>query len=399
MNYMLQNYQKNKFIYGFIFCLFSLIVFLEIINHRFEMNDFKVYYLAAKAFFNNEPIYGVQFGLASGYYKYSPVFIIFFSPYLLFSYKIACIVHVIILAFSTIITFISTKNIIQKTTTLGKDQNKYLQIFVILIIINHLFREIHLGNLNMIIVMLFSLGIQQILNGKYRIPGFLIALAIFIKPYLIIVVIPFLFHKKIKFLLSLCFWLCILFIAPIGFFGLNKFVFINKSWIHEIFQHGNYLYSNHTFTSLIRKYVTQNLNNQSHLYFLLALMIIYTIIYFTLLKKYSVISEKNKNYSLVLSCFIILALIPNILITDTEHFLYTTPIILFSIYNLHTKPNSKYVILFIVFSILYGINSTDILGRELSGKFENFGILGIANLGLIATFLFIQYSIKRKNLS
>jgi len=46
------------------------------------MSDFKVYYLAGKAFFKGYPIYGVNFGLTSGYYKYSPVFILLFSCYL-----------------------------------------------------------------------------------------------------------------------------------------------------------------------------------------------------------------------------------------------------------------------------------------------------------------------------
>jgi hypothetical protein len=92
------------------------------------------------------------------------------------------------------------------------------------------------------------------------------------------------------------------------------------------------------------------------------------------------------------------ALLPNILITDTEHFLYSTPIILFTIYYLYTNNNSKYTFIFIIFSIFYGINSPDILGRNLSGKFEEFGILGLANLGLIITFLLIQRNQKKVDL-
>lgn len=390
MKTALQSYQKNKILYWFTFCLFALIVSLEIINHRFEMNDFKVYYLAGKAFFNNQEIYGVQFGLASGYYKYSPVFLLIFSPYLIFGYKTACILHAFILAIATILTLISAKEIYQKLINQSELQNRYLFIFAIFIIVNHLFREIHLGNLNMILVMLICLGIQQILNEKRILPGFFIALAIFIKPYLIILAIPLLFHKKFGFLMSLGAWLGILLIAPITYLGFDKFILMNKHWIHEIFQHGAYLYSNHTFTSLIRHYVTETLNDHSHLYFLISFIFIYTLIYFTLLKKHSVKSEKNNHTLLVFSYFILLALLPNILITDTEHFLYSTPIILFSIYSLESIQNTKLKIAFVVFSILYGINSPDILGKFLSGKFEDLGILGVANLGLIVTFILLQ---------
>jgi hypothetical protein len=104
MQSILENYKKNKVFYWFTLCLFVVIILLEIKNNRFEMSDFKVYYLAGKAFFSGNPIYGVNFGLTSGYYKYSPVFILWVSPYLFFGYKTACIIHGIMLSIATIIS-------------------------------------------------------------------------------------------------------------------------------------------------------------------------------------------------------------------------------------------------------------------------------------------------------
>jgi hypothetical protein len=299
------------------------------------------------------------------------------------------------LSFATIISIVTVKNILQNNIFNQEIRHKYLLLFVILVILNHLFREIHLGNVNMFIVMLLCLGIQKTIDDKHILSGLFIALAIFIKPYLVILALPLLFHKKLKSIWSLGIWSGLLFIAPIVFIGLDKFIQINSQWIHEIFQHGAYLYSNHTFTSLIRRYITLRVNDHSHLYFLIAVIFSYVIIYFISLKKYSAIAEKNNNTTLVFSYFVLFALIPNILITDTEHFLYSTPIILFSIYYLYVNTNSNYTIAFVIFSILYGINSTDILGRELSGKFENYGILGLANLGIIITFLLLQRNQKK----
>jgi hypothetical protein len=398
MHSFLENYKKNKVFYWFTLCLFAVIVLFEIKNGRFEMSDFKVYYLAGKAFFNGNPIYGLNFGLDSGYYKYSPAFILLFSPYLLFGYKTACIIHGFMLSFATIIAIVTAKNILQKTIFFQEIKHKYLLLFVILVIVNHLFREIHLGNVNMFIVMLLCLGIQKTLEEKHLLSGLFIALAIFIKPYLIVLALPLLFHKKMKTIWSLSIWSGLLFILPIVFLGFNAFIELNKQWIHEIFQHGGYSYSNHTFTSLVRKYITLRVNDHSHLYFLISVIFSYVIIYFVSLKKYSAVSEKNNNKTLVFSYLVLLALLPNILITDTEHFLYSTPIILFSIYYLYVNNNLKYTIVFIMFSILYGINSTDILGRDLSGKFEEYGILGLANLGLIITFLLLQRNQKKVDL-
>ncbi len=359
------------------------------------MSDFKVYYLAGKAFFKGYPIYGVNFGLTSGYYKYSPVFILLFSPYLLFGYKTACIIHGFMLYFATIISIVTIKNILQNTIFHQEIRHKYLLLFVILVIVNHLFREIHLGNVNMFIVMLLCLGIQKTLDDKHLLSGLFIGLAVFIKPYLIVLALPLLFHKKTKTFLSLIIWSGFLFIVPIAFLGFGKFIELNKQWIHEIFQHGGYLYSNHSFTSLVRKYITLRVNDHSHLYFLIAVIFIYTVIYFISLKKYSAYSENNNNKTMIFSYFLLLAILPNILITDTEHFLYSTPIILFSIYYLYKNKNAKHTMVFIIFSIFYGINSTDILGRDLSGKLEEYGILGLANLGLIITFLLLQRNQKK----
>lgn len=398
MNSILGNYKKNKVFYWFTLCLFAVIILLEIKNGRFEMSDFKVYYLAGKAFFDGNPIYGVHFGLTSGYYKYSPVFILLFSPYLIFGYKTACIIHGLMLSLATILSIVTIKNILQNTIFYKEIKHKYLLLFVILVIVNHLFREIHLGNVNMFIVMLLCLGIQKTLEEKFILSGLFIALAIFIKPYLVVLALPLFFHKKLKSIWSFSIWSGLLFIIPILFLGLDKFVQLNKQWIHEIFQHGGYSYSNHTFTSLVRKYITLRVNDHSHLYFLIAVIFIYAIIYFISLKKYSAVSEKNNNMTLLFSYLVLLALLPNILITDTEHFLYSTPIILFTIYYLYANNNVKYTIVFIIFSIFYGINSPDILGRNLSGKFEEFGILGLANLGLIITFLLLQRNQKKVDL-
>jgi len=398
MHSIFENYKKNKIFYWFTLCLFVVIILLEIKNNRFEMSDFKVYYLAGKAFFCGNPIYGVNFGLTSGYYKYSPVFILLFSPYLLFGYKTACIIHGLLLSIATIISIVTVKNIFQNTIFHREIENKYLLLLVILITVNHLFREIHLGNVNMFIVMLLCLGIKKTIEEKYILSGLFLAVAIFIKPYLVVLALPLFFHKKNKSILSLSIWSGILFILPIILLGIDKFIQINRQWIHEIFQHGAYLYSNHTFTSLIRRYITLRVNDHSHLYFLILAIFSYMIIYIISLKKYSTFSQNNNNKSLVFSYFILLAILPNILITDTEHFLYSTPIILFATYYLYVNNHLKYTILFGIFSILFGINSTDILGRELSGKFENYGILGLANLGIIITFLIIQRNQKKVGL-
>jgi hypothetical protein len=66
--------------------LFAAIFAIEKINERFWLNDFKVYYSAAQALISGEQVYGVPFGLDTGFYKYSPFVAMLFVPYTFFNY-------------------------------------------------------------------------------------------------------------------------------------------------------------------------------------------------------------------------------------------------------------------------------------------------------------------------
>ena len=76
------------------FILFASIIFaavfiVEKINGRFWLNDFRVYYSAAQALVNHQQVYGIPFGLQTGFFKYSPFVAILFVPYTFFPFEVA----------------------------------------------------------------------------------------------------------------------------------------------------------------------------------------------------------------------------------------------------------------------------------------------------------------------
>src|SRR5690242_14024338 len=87
--------------------IFAAVFAIEKINGRFWLNDFKVYYSAAQALVNGQQVYGVPFGLDTGYYKYSPFVAMLFVPYTFLPYEIAAIIHFIVLCAATILTIIT----------------------------------------------------------------------------------------------------------------------------------------------------------------------------------------------------------------------------------------------------------------------------------------------------
>src|SRR5258705_11453838 len=93
------------------FILFAAIVFaaiftIEKINGRFWLNDFKVYYSAAQALISGKQVYGIAFGLDTGFYKYAPFVAMLFVPYTFFAYDTAAIIHFIVVCIATILTII-----------------------------------------------------------------------------------------------------------------------------------------------------------------------------------------------------------------------------------------------------------------------------------------------------
>jgi hypothetical protein len=89
--------------------------------------------------------------------------------------------------------------------------------------------------------------------------------------------------------------------------------------------------------------------------------------------------------------FILVALIPNLVHTDTEHFMWTWPLIAFIIIELFKKKNTLFnseglavIVLFTISFIPYCLNSPDLVGKKLRFLFDEGGLLGIANLFIIA---------------
>src|SRR5208283_59124 len=100
----------------------------------------------------------------------------------------------------------------------------------------------------------------------------------------------------------------------------------------------------------------------------------------SVLKKPPEIKENN----FVFEFFLLLALVPNITVTDSEHFLLSIPLITFIIHLLFEKKESiAYKIISIACLVMFGLNMRDIVGKDISLMLTNIGILGLANFLII----------------
>ena len=386
--------KKNSSFILFAFVFFILIFTVENINGRFWLNDFKVYYLAAKSLLEGKQVYGISFGLDTGYYKYSPFVMMIFSPYCLFSYKAACIIHFFVIVVFSILAILVIQNIINRYLLHSENKNKNLLLSIsVFCILRHIVRELHLGNVNMILVFLLCLGLLLTLKGRYVYSGICIGAAIIVKPYFILLMLPLLLYKKNKTIYSAIITAVLSVFIAILILGFSKGISLHQEWIHSMIKHNSYITSNETFQSLIKYYFYKNLPNLFQFYILAFALIAYILFYFYS-KKIENKSPEKENNSLkyfIIFYFVLIAIIPNLLLTDTEHFLYSLPLVILLLNYLWITKNYYEISAFVILIFFYAFNSSDILGHKLSDKFDEMGLLGISNLLLIAFSLYVTF--------
>ena len=373
--------------------LFLIMMLVEQANGRFWLNDFRVFYEAAQALVSNEQVYGVTFGLDTGYYKYSPFTLLFFTPFTLLPFSLASIVQFWIIVALTIYLILTLNKLVNKYVFNLKSNNVFLFLIVLIIILNHLIRELHLGNTNIILMFLLTLALQFSLKNKILLASTLLAVVILTKPYFLVLVLPFILYQKWKLINSTGLLIVAFVGASILILGWENGTGLYQDWFVSMSQHSGYLTSSHTISSLLRNYFSIDLQGYfDFLFFALNAGLLFS--FFWVLKQKTQITNSDKNQGQLLFYFLLIASVPNFLITDTEHFLFSIPLLLLITSYLIKARNIPLSLLFIILAFFYGGNSSDMLGNEGSDNFDKLGFLGLSNLVFIGFILF--FSAKKK---
>ena len=381
---MIEEKPFNKFII-FSALLFLVIFVIEKINGRFWLNDFKVFYSAAEALINHEQVYGKAFGLETGFYKYSPFTLLLFTPFTLFSFESAAIMDFIINAIVCVLIITGTQQLITEYIFQDKKKKEVALFLIFIFVINHVVRELHLGNTNLILIFLLVTSIKLELRKKSKQAGILLALVILTKPYFLILLLPFLLFKRQKAIISTLVSILIFVTISFFIFGIGGGQVLYSEWFNAMKDHTGYLASNHTLFSLMNIYWGIKIPGSLGIVFLGIVSVASVVIlrFSDLFKDDEVLSIHKKNSTFIYYSLILIAVVPSILITDTEHFLFSLPLIALLIINISGEKFSWKMILLFIVLLMYGGNSSDIWGKSLASKFENFGMLGLSNLMLV----------------
>jgi hypothetical protein len=393
--------KKKEILNGFtifvaIACLLTFS--LNMINGRFLLGDFKVYYSAAANLVNGGPVYMVSFYTGSGFYKYSPSTLIFFLPYLLFNFKTAAIIHFFILGTAYWYTFIIIRKILRDSFLFSNIKHEiWLLSIAFGCILIHFARELYLGNINIILLMLCCLSIRDFLKGRHLQGGILLGIAILTKPYLLILLLPLVLRKKWQALGWLGLTLVCGLIIPFIFPGPLKSISLYGDWFRSVMVHGEDFPGMTSIDYLIRLLVP----TWPAWGILIIFLSICSMAGLFILKnieeeKQDMTNAGVADMNFTFECFLLIALLPNLIKTDWVLLMFNAPLIAFMIFYIAYHKQYRWIPLLIILLLLYGANSDDLLGKTLSHGILAYGLMGLSNFLLILLSLYM-YLVHRKH--
>ncbi len=357
-----------------------LYLVLLFVNHRFQLSDFNVYYGAADALMNGEQLYGKAFGLSSGFYKYSPEILIPFLPFALLKYDVAAVLFYLVNTGVILLLLNELKQTFFKSIQWGKEVWFFI-VVTILFFGDQLERELFLGNVNALLLLLTLWSVRSIENNQRTKAGIIYAVVLCFKIHFLILVPYFILKKEWKVLLY----------TIVGLLGMalllfvcvpNRFVVLHSQWLKAVQAHNVQLDQS---PNTVYHFIQASLSAIHMSVIPIAAVIIGLAIagsgYLCIIWKN--LGKGFKAHELL----ILVSLIPILTHTDTEHFLWAIPFFLMIITTISTWNEKGKIIgclALALASIPFLFNSPDLVGRTFSKMLDEGGI----GLTLILLFMF-----------
>lgn len=384
---------------AFVAAVCLLTFTLNMINGRFHLGDFRVYYTAAERLVSGEAVYLVSFYEGSGFYKYSPATLLLFIPYTIFPYKAAAILHFCLLSGAYWYFFILLRRVIRGYLVTVPVKKEILLLAVsFLCIAIHLSRELYLGNINIVLLLLCCLALHDFISGREIRGGILLAVAIITKPYLLFILLPLVLRKSRKALTMTLAGIAAGLLLPMVYPGPLRSFGLYRDWINTILSHGEGFPGMTSFNYLAEHYLPGWPAWGSWLILPVALGLLswFILLNISKEKKASLPGERERN--LAFEWFLILGLLPNLVRTDWVLMLFTAPLITYMIFGIAAGRRYWFIPVLAVLLFFYGMNSDDLLGRELSRYILHSGLMGLSNFLLVLVSLFMFRNSVFKNI-
>ncbi len=360
----------------------------ELINDSFRMRDLEVYQKTALRMVNGEDLYrAVEDDPYEHYvYKYSPPAAMFFIPLILPGLTVSKFLYWVFLTFIFGSILYNMKVIFTGKAEMNSRITGSLMLATA-IVGTHFFRELHLGQVNLLLLGAYIYALRCFLARQSAGFGVLMAASIFIKPFALIFIPFLLVLRKFKESMYFAGFTILLFILPFAFYpDITGFMDLYASWIRELGiemadKQGLLAEGNHTLFSVVARFTPVGFLEMNetgrYIYQLLVLGLLGTLIFWFLFKKK--VADAPARIFIILISFI-----PLLAFTSNNAFIFTLPLIAYLLFK-YRELNVYFKVLFILSCILIGGNIYDLLGRELFNILWGMSVYTWGTIGLLVT--------------
>ena len=371
--------REQRPLIAIIVLLVAAAMALEIANGRFWLNDFRVYYSASHALLHSKQVYGIPFGEDTGFFKYAPMVVIAFVPFALLPYGLAAGIHFALIGVALVIAFARIERLLMRHVFGNYAPRILLRGGLALLCVAVLLsRELHLGNINLWLVVGVVFATEALLEGDDGVAGLLFGLLWLTKPYLAFMAVPLVVALRWKTLRNAGITIASGLLLPVLFVGPHRWLLLHRAWLDAMAAHSGYLTSPDTFISLASGYF-RSVSTCQHPNVVIPI----TGIAFGALCWWRRKRSGEDDRTLTLQIWTAFALVPHLVITDQEHFLYSLPLIALTLAALFYQRRPLALVLFIAAMLLYATRSSDLWGSQLESRLVANGALGIGNLLLL----------------
>ncbi|MEZ5197291.1 MAG: glycosyltransferase family 87 protein [Bacteroidales bacterium] len=379
-------YHQNPW-FGFtIFALFSILfMVLEIINNRFWLADFEVYYKSAQRLLAGENLFRIP---EDDFYvfKYSPTSALYFIPFTIFSFATAKIIYWFTLSGIMIYGFyLSAKLTASQYWIKNFAKINTLVLLAILILIVHIQRELHLGQVNHILLVLYILAAYFYQNKRPKHSALFLAISLFIKPFALIFIPYFIVKKNYQAIVVFIISVIVLFFLPLLFYSFPEFLQQSTLWFDELMIELNNKQdllqeANHTIFSILARYTPVRL-----ITFTPVLIKTYQIALLSLIAVsiwWFINKGKNIQNSGVAEFALLISMIPLLSFTSHNAFGFNE-LSIFLLLAFFSKFDGVGKTIIIMGFIFTGCNIHDLWGHDLSNFINNISLVSWGTLLII----------------
>jgi hypothetical protein len=371
----------------------------EVVNGRFALHDFRVYHGAASSLLHSDSPYGTAFGLDSGFFKYAPAAALLFAPLALLPYSTAALLYYLVVAAGAVAALLLADRAVRTLHAGAATPRTAPLLLALLIVATHLHRELTLGNVNALLLALLLWALLFLVRGRDRAGGALIGLALLVKPHFLVLLPLLVLHHRWRALAASLAATGAGLLVPALFMGWWRNLELHRAWVHWMAVHnagpvytgGEDRSAVNTLYTLVHRGLLERLGIDA-VHVLPVVLLAAIALAFAALVWHGRRRQGTRDARLPGEYLLLLGLVPSITVTDTEHFLFALPLVLWVLHTLALPARPRWLPWAAVPVFLaYGGNWGDALG-PLSDTLAHAGVLGMGNVGLvtIAGYLLIS---------